>query len=175
MLCLNKDCKSNDALIIEPLKVIQIETELKINFIIHILSIIDYEILREAAKQIGILDLPLVLPTSDLVEKNESFLRCMQQILLDTHIIEGRLYCAKCDYYYLISNGVIDILHATKRTVIEVNENKESIVICDNNNNSGIIEEDDDILLETKTKTNEFLEEDDEDIDINDQHIIDVD
>ena len=49
LLCLNKDCKSNDALIIEATKVIQLENEPKLAFIAHILSTIDYQTLRVAA------------------------------------------------------------------------------------------------------------------------------
>lgn len=113
LLCLNKGCKSNEALFIDPQKVIQIESEPKLSFMIHILGMIDYAVLREAAKQIGIKDLPPSLPEKTVMEQ-ESFLRSMQKVLLDSNVIEGRLKCSKCSTWYAISNGVVDMMHPQK-------------------------------------------------------------
>lgn len=52
LLCLNKECKSNEALIIEADKVIQLENEPKLAFIAHILNTIDYQTLRIAAASV---------------------------------------------------------------------------------------------------------------------------
>merc|ERR1719150_2828935 len=83
---------------------------------------IDYNVLIEAAKQIGIKDLPLQLPSKEIIQKSESFLRSMQKVLLDSNVTEGRLICSKCKTAYLISNGVVDMMHPQ----INNNENNES-------------------------------------------------
>eukprot|EP00483_Globobulimina_turgida_P004769 UN04778 len=111
LLCLNKFCKSNDALIIDPKKVTQIESEPKLSFMIHILSMIDYNVLLIAAQQIGIKDIPSTLPSKEVMESSESFLRSMQKVLLDSNIVEGRLICSKCKTSYSIANGVVDMMH----------------------------------------------------------------
>merc|ERR1711920_527404 len=85
----------------------------KLSFMIHILMMIDYAVLVQAAKQIGIKDLPPALPEKSIMEQ-ESFLRSMQKVLLDSNVIEGRLKCSKCRTAYVISNGVVDMMHPQK-------------------------------------------------------------
>merc|ERR1719492_717238 len=74
---------------------------------------IDYAVLVQAAKQIGIKDLPPALPEKSIMEQ-ESFLRSMQKVLLDSNVIDGRLKCSKCRTSYVISNGVVDMMHPQK-------------------------------------------------------------
>merc|ERR1719300_1541757 len=71
---------------------------------------IDYSVLVMAAQQIGIKDLPPALPEKQVMEQ-ESFLRSMQKVLLDTNVVEGRLRCTKCSTSYLVANGVVDMMH----------------------------------------------------------------
>mmetsp|Transcript_52637 Transcript_52637/g.47251 ORF Transcript_52637/g.47251 Transcript_52637/m.47251 type:complete len:183 (+) Transcript_52637:50-598(+) len=152
LLCLNKDCKCNDPLIIEPKKVIQIESEAKLSFMTHILSMIDYNVLLIAASQIGIKDLPKQLPSKEIRE-NESFLRSMQKVLLDSNIVEGKLTCNKCKTSYMIKNGVVDMMHPLKAS-----SNEES---KDDNNDNNDNEEDNDQDVDM----NAFLDEDEDDDD----------
>ena len=125
LLCLNKDCKSNAALLIEPKKVIQIESEAKLSFMIHILAMIDYDVLLMAAQQIGIKDLPSALPAKEVLQQ-ESFLRSMQKVLLDSNVVEGRLRCSKCSTAYLIANGVVDMMHPHKSDKSEAEEDAKN-------------------------------------------------
>eukprot|EP01084_Bolivina_argentea_P189606 326049_1 len=151
LLCLNKSCKCNDALIIDPKKVIQIESEPKLTFMIHILSMIDYTVLVTAAKQIGINDLPDALPSQQVMQSSESFLRSMQKVLLDSNVEEGKLVCSKCKTSYTISNGVVDMMHPHKPDPKE--EDHEELTKHKDETNAN---EDDDVEM------NNFLNEDDD-------------
>mmetsp|Transcript_49789 Transcript_49789/g.79377 ORF Transcript_49789/g.79377 Transcript_49789/m.79377 type:complete len:198 (+) Transcript_49789:53-646(+) len=160
LLCLNRNCKCNHALIIEPKKVIQIESEPKLAFMIHILSMIDYTVLVEAAKQIGIGDLPNSLPPKQVMESSESFLRSMQKVLLDSNVIEGKLTCSECNTSYLISNGVVDMMHPqkSKATKSERNENDEKDDEQEQNEDEE--DEDDEEEAEEDVDMNAFLNDD---------------
>eukprot|EP01084_Bolivina_argentea_P250906 420584_1 len=171
LLCLNKNCKSNDALIIDPKKVVQIESEPKLSFMIHILSMIDYNVLLAAAKQIGIKDLPLQLPSKEIIQKSESFLRSMQKVLLDSNVTEGRLICSKCQTSYLISNGVVDMMHPQINNNNN-NENENENENDNNDNNDNEIEEnkndnDGNKEYEEDIDMNNFLNEEDQQLDDN--------
>ena len=154
LLCLNKNCKSNFALIIDPKKVIQIESEPKLSFMLHILSMIDYDVLKMAASQIGMKDLPSKLPSKQIMETSESFLRSMQKVLLDTNIVEGKLSCSKCKTSYMISNGIVDMMHPQLHKAADDDEEEKK-------------ENDDDTKTEDVDMSN-FLNENDEDDDIGD-------
>ena len=119
---------------------------------IHILSMIDYNVLLIAASQIGIKDLPKELPSKEIMESSESFLRSMQKVLLDSNIIEGKLICSKCKTSYLISNGVVDMMHPQKPSQ-QLTESKDN----ENNDNQIIEEEDEDVDMDS------FLNEDEDD------------
>ena len=176
LLCLNKDCKCNEALIIEPKKVIQIESDPKLSFMIHILSMIDYNVLLIAASQIGIKDLPKQLPSKEIMESSESFLRSMQKVLLDSNVIEGKLICNKCKTSYLIKNGVVDMMHPLTSSAEESKDDDD-----DNNNNNdedvdmdAFINNDKDVNDDDDAKTNNNDPQNENEDDTN-QDMIDID
>ena len=87
LLCIQQDCKSNLPLIIQATLVKQKEMEPKLQFIKHILQLLNYDILLEAASAIGLKDLPKKLPNKNIMQNNESFLTSMQKVLLQVHKI----------------------------------------------------------------------------------------
>eukprot|EP00485_Elphidium_margaritaceum_P012408 CAMPEP_0202686878 /NCGR_PEP_ID=MMETSP1385-20130828/2640_1 /ASSEMBLY_ACC=CAM_ASM_000861 /TAXON_ID=933848 /ORGANISM="Elphidium margaritaceum" /LENGTH=136 /DNA_ID=CAMNT_0049341551 /DNA_START=177 /DNA_END=587 /DNA_ORIENTATION=+ len=135
---------------------------------------INYGVLVAAAKQIGMGDLPQALPSQEVMESSESFLRSMQKVLLDTNVVEGTLTCSECHTFYVIANGVVDMMHPQKNVKQQTEQNTTAANDSDDASDNAN-EEDEDV----DGDMNAFLDDHDSKQRHNDEHtnqdMVDID
>lgn len=85
--------------------------ELNPQFLRKMLQRMDYPVLADAAKSVG-LDLPSSYSETDL--ENESFISQVHRCMMEFHVLEGTMTCPKCDRTYTISKGIPNMLHCEK-------------------------------------------------------------
>ena len=94
---------------IVPTNVERTETEFNQEFMVDMLPKLEYAVLFQAAADVGVEGLPETIP-EDAAE-NESFLRILQSVILDTHVTEGELV-AECGRRYPITDAIPNMLLA---------------------------------------------------------------
>ncbi|KAK1445092.1 hypothetical protein BgAZ_109980 [Babesia gibsoni] len=77
-------------------------------FIRKIIKRMDYPVLVEAAKSIG-LQLPSTYSEEDL--EDEKFIAHIHHCILEFHVLEATMQCPKCDRVYKVSKGIPNMLH----------------------------------------------------------------
>eukprot|EP01156_Anaeramoeba_ignava_P001087 Anaeramoba_ignava/a121509_14.p1 GENE.a121509_14~~a121509_14.p1 ORF type:complete len:130 (-),score=45.22 a121509_14:23-388(-) len=108
-----KDCPDDKRfpLGINATKVIEQKVVLNKQFIINILTKIDWEVLLEAIKQIGYnekIELPLEIPVE--IEKDDDLIMKIHHALLEIEIIEGELICQGTGRKFTIKEGIANML-----------------------------------------------------------------
>ncbi|GAW83139.1 hypothetical protein, conserved [Plasmodium gonderi] len=84
-----------------------LEQEFNVEFVKNVLTKVDYEVLCQTAKQLGIILLPSY--TSQHLE-DEEFLNSVHHALFKVHIMEATLICPKCNASFLIKDGIPNML-----------------------------------------------------------------
>ncbi|CAA9990531.1 tRNA m2G10 methyltransferase subunit, putative [Plasmodium knowlesi strain H] len=97
-VALNKDAEEN-------MKIL--EQEINVEFVKNVLTKVDYDVLYQTAKQLGINLLPSY--TSQHLE-DEEFLNSVHHALFKVHIMEGTLICPKCNASFPIKDGIPNML-----------------------------------------------------------------
>ncbi|KAI9031731.1 hypothetical protein CLU79DRAFT_729817 [Phycomyces nitens] len=109
--CHVKNCNSNNfPLKIEDAQVELIEADFNPEFLVNMLPKIDWPVLVNTAKQLGIPNLPAQVPED--AEQNEAFLQGLHSVLLETHIQQGRMICPGCGHVFNIKEGIPNMLLA---------------------------------------------------------------
>ncbi|ORM39992.1 Pre-mRNA-splicing factor 38B [Babesia sp. Xinjiang] len=84
------------------------QQELNPEFIRKMLQRMDYGVLVEAARSVG-LELPDSYSDADL--ESDTFISQVHRCILEFHVVKGTLTCPKCDRVYDIDNGIPNMLH----------------------------------------------------------------
>jgi len=78
----------------------------EVEFTRGILGMLDWKALVEASEAVGLNSLPREL-TEDMA-KDSDFLRAVYHVLINVHVIEGKLTCPTSKREFAIQNGIID-------------------------------------------------------------------
>eukprot|EP01038_Epipyxis_sp_PR26KG_P010173 gene10173-13687_t len=81
-----------------------VESECNTDFIRHILPNLQWEGVCLVASAVGLQGIPPTLDNKYF--SDESFLKAMHNLLLDVHIIKGKLICPESGRYFPIENGI---------------------------------------------------------------------
>ncbi|CEM35199.1 unnamed protein product [Vitrella brassicaformis CCMP3155] len=85
------------------------ESEFRPEFIQHLLPKLDWEALYKTAQELNLS--PGVPPSySEEDKKDENFLRAVHDVVMDVHILEGKLVCPNCNREYPVSKGIPNML-----------------------------------------------------------------
>mmetsp|Transcript_7564 Transcript_7564/g.8683 ORF Transcript_7564/g.8683 Transcript_7564/m.8683 type:complete len:124 (+) Transcript_7564:99-470(+) len=94
---------------IEAAKVERQETDFNEEFIKNMIPKLDYNVLRNAAKQLDeTVDLPEVL--TDEMKEDESVLKKLHTALMEVTVIEGNLICPESGRKFPVKNGIPNML-----------------------------------------------------------------
>ncbi len=83
-------------------------SEFNAGMIIRLLPKLHWGALRETASDLGIAELPPSPPPKP--EEDEAFLKSVHDLVMDLHIMEGKLTCPHCARSYPITNGIPNML-----------------------------------------------------------------
>ncbi|CAO3590094.1 unnamed protein product [Absidia cylindrospora] len=109
--CHVKDCNTNNfPLRFENAEVELIEAEYNPLFLVNMLPKLDWEALCSTAVQLGINNVPAQIP-EDAAE-NEEFLKAVHNLILETHVQQGKMVCNNCQHVYNIKDGIPNMLLA---------------------------------------------------------------
>ncbi|EAL88485.1 hypothetical protein KXX16_001640 [Aspergillus fumigatus] len=112
LTCAVKGCKTSSASF--PLHFQDAELELEEldfqpEFIRNIIPRVDWDGLRVTANELGFSNLPEKKPEGEALN-DEQTLKDLHRLLLETHVIEGKLVCGNCGHEYLIKEGIANFL-----------------------------------------------------------------
>jgi multifunctional methyltransferase subunit TRM112 len=88
--------------------IVQKESEFSAERILHLLPKLDWSALRKTAGEMGIAELPAVLPEKP--EEDPAFLKSVHDLIMDIHVLEGSLVCPHCSRAYPIHKGIPNML-----------------------------------------------------------------
>ncbi|KAL1959254.1 hypothetical protein VTO42DRAFT_2441 [Malbranchea cinnamomea] len=118
--CAVKACKSSAAsfpLHFQDAELEQQELDFQPTFIRNVLPRVDWEALKITATELGFPSLPAEKPEpSDPAFQDENnqeaqkLLRDLHRLLLETHVVEGKLVCGNCGHEYRIKEGIANFL-----------------------------------------------------------------
>ncbi|ORZ22645.1 hypothetical protein BCR42DRAFT_406692 [Absidia repens] len=109
--CHVKDCNTNNfPLRFEDAEVELIEAEYNPLFLTNMLPKLDWEALTSTANQLGISNVPAQVPED--ANENEDFLKALHNLILETHIQQGKMVCNNCQHVYNIKDGIPNMLLA---------------------------------------------------------------
>jgi len=92
-----------------PEKVEVLDSPCNREFIAELLSSINWAAFRSAAIELGIDTLPETL-TAECAE-DAAFIDAVHHILMDVHVIEGRLMCPESGQVFVVSNGIANMTY----------------------------------------------------------------
>ncbi|RAH46428.1 RNA methylation protein TRM112 [Aspergillus brunneoviolaceus CBS 621.78] len=100
------------------------EVDFQPEFIHNIIPRIDWEGLRVMANELGFPKIPDSKPEGDALN-DEQTMRDLHRLLLETHVVEGRLCCGNCGHEYMIKEGIANFLlpshlGKTKNSIVEI-------------------------------------------------------
>ncbi|KAG5938906.1 type I protein arginine N-methyltransferase Rmt1 [Claviceps pazoutovae] len=113
LTCAAKACKSSsDSYPLHPqdAELVQDKIELVPQMIINVLPRLDWAGLRTTSSELGFPALPEQPPTAEELEANETMLRDLHHLLLETQISEGKLVCGNCGHQYHVKEGIANFL-----------------------------------------------------------------
>ncbi|KAH8733282.1 hypothetical protein BGZ61DRAFT_444239 [Ilyonectria robusta] len=111
--CAVKACKSSSdsfPLHAKDAELVQDEIELNPNMIINVLPRLDWAALRTTSSELGFPQLPEQAPTEEELKADETMLKDLHHLLLETQISEGKLVCGHCGHEYAIKEGIANFL-----------------------------------------------------------------
>ncbi|KAG9298646.1 hypothetical protein G9A89_012714 [Geosiphon pyriformis] len=86
------------------------ETEFNAQFLRNMLPKLEWSALVRTAVQLGITNLPQVVPNTAGQDLEDLFLRNLHHVLLETHIQQGKMTCPNCSHVYPIKDGIPNML-----------------------------------------------------------------
>lgn len=101
--CHVKKCQSPALLILSDISLDSVETDFNAEFLLSLLTKIDYPSLVIAAKSLDVL-----LP--ETVDESEAGLAQLHSLLLETRITEGKMTCGDCGHVYPITDSIANML-----------------------------------------------------------------
>ncbi|KAL1850796.1 type I protein arginine N-methyltransferase Rmt1 [Paecilomyces lecythidis] len=109
--CAVKSCKISPSafpLHFQDAELEQQELDIQPEFIRNILPRIDWDALRVTASELGFPTIPETKPEGDALD--EQTLKDLHTLLLETHVVEGKLVCGSCGHEYKIKEGIANFL-----------------------------------------------------------------
>jgi multifunctional methyltransferase subunit TRM112 len=107
--CHVRGCNTkNYPLRFEDAQIMTEESEMNPDFLVRMLSKIDWTVLRGTALQLGITTLPETVP--DQPDEDEAFLQALHHVLMETRVVNGKLICDGCGHIYRIKDGIANML-----------------------------------------------------------------
>ncbi|KAF9580408.1 hypothetical protein BGW38_002961 [Lunasporangiospora selenospora] len=109
--CHVKGCNANNfPLDFQDVSLEQQEAELNEDFLRNMLGKIEYGALVATCLKLNITDLPSTMPAD--ANTNEEFLQALHRVMLETHVISGKMVCPNCSHIYIIRDGIPNMLLA---------------------------------------------------------------
>lgn len=113
--CAVKSCDSATGsfpLLFSGCELVQTSQEFNAEFITHMLERLDWEAMREVARDLGNNGLPLEKPNhlDPILEENQALLKDLHTFLIETQIVEGKMTCRNCNHTYFIKNSIPNFL-----------------------------------------------------------------
>ncbi|KAK3181076.1 type I protein arginine N-methyltransferase Rmt1 [Lecanicillium sp. MT-2017a] len=111
--CAAKACKSTSSsfpLHPKDAELVQDEIELNPDMLINVLPRIDWPALRTTSSELGFPALPEQPPTAEELRADETMLKELHHLLLETQISEGSLVCGNCGHAYAVKEGIANFL-----------------------------------------------------------------
>ncbi|KAL1914445.1 uncharacterized protein VTP21DRAFT_8897 [Calcarisporiella thermophila] len=109
--CHAKGCNANNfPLRFEDVEVELQEAEFNPEFLANFLGRLEWDALVRTAAELGITTLPASIPED--ASENEDFLKAVHSILLETHVMQGKMVCPNCGHIYPIKDGIPNMLLA---------------------------------------------------------------
>lgn len=113
--CASKSCDSASTAF--PLhyvdcELVQSPQDFNADFVTHMLERLDWEALREVAKDLGNEELPVQKPSNidPIMEENQALLKDLHTFLIETQIVEGKMICQNCKHTFFIKNSIPNFL-----------------------------------------------------------------
>eukprot|EP01017_Pseudomicrothorax_dubius_P033563 TRINITY_DN4506_c0_g1_i3.p1 TRINITY_DN4506_c0_g1~~TRINITY_DN4506_c0_g1_i3.p1 ORF type:complete len:125 (+),score=25.68 TRINITY_DN4506_c0_g1_i3:34-408(+) len=109
LMCNVKGCSENNyplRILVQKSKII--EAELNPDFLRKLVTKLDWKGLHTTLISLDFHKFPEQLAEDDW--KNEEFLKELHNVLMQTHIIEGKLVCPNCQREYPIVNGIPNMI-----------------------------------------------------------------
>ncbi|RDA86524.1 hypothetical protein CP532_1910 [Ophiocordyceps camponoti-leonardi (nom. inval.)] len=113
LTCAVKACKTSSAsypLHPRDAELVQDDIEINPELLINLLPRLDWTALRATASELGFSELPEQPPAQEQLEADESMLRDLHHLLLETQISEGKLVCGNCGHEYAVKEGIANFL-----------------------------------------------------------------
>lgn len=90
----------------------QEEQDYNPEFISHILDRLDWNAIIKVAADLGNTSLPATKPEDldPIMEENQVILKDLHNLLVETHIVEGKMTCRNCGHIYYIKNSIPNFL-----------------------------------------------------------------
>ncbi|KAI1818044.1 hypothetical protein GGS20DRAFT_386970 [Poronia punctata] len=111
--CAVKTCKtSSDSYPLHPkdAELVQDEIELNEDFLVNIMSRVDWTALCTTATELGFPALPSTPPTTETLRADGKTLKDLHSLLLETQMVEGKLVCGSCGHEYAVREGIANFL-----------------------------------------------------------------
>jgi len=113
LTCAVKACKtSSNSFPLHPkdAELVQGDAELNPKLIVNVLSRVDWTALRTTSTELGFPPLPEQSPTAEELAGDETMLKELHNMLIETQITTGKLVCANCGHEYGIREGIANFL-----------------------------------------------------------------
>ncbi|KAG7193435.1 uncharacterized protein KQ657_000853 [Scheffersomyces spartinae] len=113
--CAIKTCDSSiDAFPLQytECELVQQEQDYNPEFIVHMLERIQWDALISVARDLGNDGLPANKPEGldAIIEDDQAILKDLHTLLLETHIVNGKMTCKHCNHVYHIKNSIPNFL-----------------------------------------------------------------
>lgn len=82
------------------------------DFIIAMLERLDWDAIIKVAADLGNTSLPIQKPDANTIniEEDETMLKDLHSLLIETQIMEGQMVCGNCQHIYYIKNSIASFL-----------------------------------------------------------------
>ncbi|KAM4055941.1 hypothetical protein HRG_002866 [Hirsutella rhossiliensis] len=113
LTCARKECKKSSAsfpLHPKDAELVTDDAEVNCDLLVNVLPRLDWAALCTTACELGFPQLPEQAPSQEQLRSDEAMLRDMHHLLLETHIVVGKLECGNCGHEYAIKEGIANFL-----------------------------------------------------------------
>ncbi|SPO00685.1 probable Protein trm-112 [Cephalotrichum gorgonifer] len=86
------------------------EVVYKPEVLVSLLPRLDWVALRTTCTELGFPQLPEQAPTAEELQADEKLMADLHRLLMETHIVGGRLVCGSCGHEYPIREGIANFL-----------------------------------------------------------------
>ncbi|KZF24655.1 Trm112p-domain-containing protein [Xylona heveae TC161] len=112
LTCAVKTCKTSPEafpLHFRDAELAQQDLEFNPEFIKNMLLRLDWNAFRVTTSELGFSTIPAEKPEGDALN-DETLLRDLHKVLLETQVMEGKLVCGHCAHEYAIKEGIANFL-----------------------------------------------------------------